>query len=357
VGSGDRYGRVVLTAASRSIRELQVTFEAEADVYIAGTLCLRQDTSPQSRTGGIVLLGGTFGDTRDGDMAPERSPYAGSVPSSGLLRRIAHALAASGVATLRFDKRGCGSSGGDARAADSESDLRDAVAAVRALRARPEIDPIRVGVFGHSAGASLACDIARTQPDIAAVGLLGMLFSSLEDLVRWNWGRVAQIWPQLTAQQRQWLRDNRQREVVGAFRTEEFIAAAHATADRVALSAEGVNVELDLRRFRQGMDQLHGSARVEHYRGVQCPALVLHGGDDLNVRVEDALESYRALRMIGNDRVTLVVLPGLDHNFQPSATDALQRAWERITFESQGHPVSPVALETMVTWAAQALAR
>jgi len=338
------------------MREREVAFEADADVHIAGTVCLPEDTSPQRPTGGIVLLGGTFGDTRDGDMAPERSPYARSVPSSGLLRRIAHALAASGVATLRFDKRGCGSSGGDARVADSESDLRDAFAAVRSLRARPEIDPARVGVFGHSAGASQACAIARAEPEVACVGLLGMLFSSLEDLVRWNWGRVAQIWPQLTAQQRQWLRENRQREVVGAFRTEEFIAAARAGEDRVALSAEGVTVELDLVRFRQGMDRLHGSARVEHYRGVQCPALVLHGGEDLNVRVEDALESYRALRMMGNDRVTLMVLPGLDHNFQPAAIDPLQRAWERITFASQAHPVSPAALEAMDTWAARVLA-
>ena len=306
---------------------------------------------------GVVLLGGTFGDTRDGDMAPERSPYAGSVPSSGLLRRIAHALAASGVATLRFDKRGCGESGGSARSADAESDRRDAFAAVHALRVRAEIDPSRVGIFGHSAGASEACAIARAEPEVACVGLLGMLFSSLEDLVRWNWGRVAHIWPQLTAQQRQWLRDNRQREVVGAFRTEEFIAAARAGDDRVSLSAEGVSVDLDLVRFRQGMDRLHGSPRVEQYRGVRCPALVLHGGDDLNVRVEDALESYRALRMLGNDHVTLTVLPGLDHNFQPAAADALQRAWERITFESQGHPVSPVALDAMGSWAAQVLAR
>ena len=345
-----------MTASRRYQRELEVTFEAEADVHIAGTLCLPQDTSRQRPTGGIVLLGGTFGDTRDGDMAPERSPYAGSVPSSGLLRRIAHTLAASEVATLRFDKRGCGSSGGDARAADSESDLRDAFAAVHALRARPEIDPARVGVFGHSAGASHACAIARAEPEVACVGLLGMLFSSLEDLMRWNWGRVAQIWPQLTAEQRQWLRDNRQREVVGAFRTEEFIAAAHAGADRVALSAEGVTVELDLVRFRQGMDGHHGNPRVEQYRGVQCPALVLHGGEDLNVRVEDAIESYRALREIGNDRVTLLVLPGLDHNFQPAATDPLERTWERITFASQGHPVSSVALKAMGAWAAEALA-
>ena len=323
---------------------------------IAGTVCLPDDASPERPTAGVTLLGGTFGDTRDGDMAPERSPYAGSVPSSGLLRRIAHRLAASGIGTLRFDKRGCGGSGGDARHADADSDLTDATAAVHALRLRPEVDPARVGIFGHSAGASQACAIARAQPAVACVGLLGMLFSSLEDLVRWNWGRVAEIWPRLTEEQRQWLRENRKREVVGAFRAEDFIAAAQAGEQRVVLSAENVSIELELGRFAQGMDGPRGSSRLEQYRGVTCPALVLHGGEDMNVRVEDALESYRALRSLGNERVTLLVVPGLDHNFQPSATDRLQRAWERVTFASQGHPVSALALDAMASWASRVLA-
>lgn len=337
------------------MHETEVQFEADAGARIAGTLCLPESASPGRPAAGIVLLGGTFGDTRDGDMAPERSPYAGSVPNSGLLRRIAHRLASSGIATLRFDKRGCGRSGGNARSADSDSDLRDAFAAVDALRVRPEIDAARIGVFGHSAGASQACAIARDRPEIACVGLLGMLFSSLEDLVRWNWGRVATVWGQLTDEQRQWLRENRPREVVGAFRTEEFIAAARAGEERVTLSAEGVSVELELLRFRQGMDRLHGTPRQEQYRGVRCPALVLHGGLDMNVRVEDALDSYQALRGIENERVTLLVIPGVDHNFQQAAPDPLQRAWERITFASQGHPVSPVALDAMGSWAAGVL--
>lgn len=336
------------------MHETALTFDSDPGITIAGTLCLpsgdHADPVPA-----IVLLGGTFGDTRDGDMAPERTPYASTTPRTGLLRHIAHALEAQGIATLRFDKRGCGESSGSVHAADEQSDLRDAIAAVRALRSRPGIDAARIGLCGHSAGASQACAIAKQQGDIACVGLLGMLFSSFEDLVRWNWGRVAAMWSQLNEEQRQWLRNNRQRDVVAAFRTEEFLAAARAGANRVVLSAEGLSVEFDLVRFRHGMDGSESSPRLTQYRGVRCPALVLHGGVDMNVRVEDALESYRALREVGNSAVTLLILPGLDHNFQPAPPDPFERAWERVTFASHRHPISSLALDAIASWAGHVL--
>jgi alpha-beta hydrolase superfamily lysophospholipase len=333
------------------MRERAFGFESDPSVRLAGTVCLPDDSSAGRAVPGMVLLGGTFGDTRDGDMDPARNPYAGTVPSSGLLRRFAHSLASRGVASLRFDKRGCGESGGAAAPMDASADLRDAVVAVRSLRAAPEIDRARVGASGHSAGASLVCRIAAEDPQLACAGLLGMLFSSLEDLVRWNWGRFAALWPRLTEEQREWLRTNRKREVVGAFRTEEFIEAARGGRDRVRLDAEGVSFEFELVGFRQGMERYRGTPRIELYRNVRCPALLLHGGEDMNVNVEDALESYRTLRQVGNERVELVIIPGLDHNYQVVADDPIQRVWERVTFRSQANPVSPLALEALSSWA------
>ncbi len=337
------------------MRESGVTFESDPGIAIAGTLCLPEDSTGASPVPALVLLGGTFGDTRDGDMDLARNPYASSAPKSGLLRRIAHALADVGVGSLRFDKRGCGESGGSAANVDAQSDLRDAIAAIHALRARPDIDPSRIGAAGHSAGASHACAIARDVPAIAAVGLLGMLYGSLEDLVRWNWGRVADHWPRLSEPQRDWLRANRKREVVGAFRGEEFIAAAARGDDRVRLEAEGVSLEFDLVGFRQGMQRFRTRSRLEQFREVRCPALILHGSDDMNVRVEDALDSYRTFRQAGNDRVDLVIVPGLDHNFQSVSADPALRAWERFTFASQGKSVSQVALKALSGWAVRVL--
>lgn len=333
------------------MRESTVAFEPEAGLTITGALCLPEDASDARPAPGIVLLGGTGGDTRDGDMAPERSPHSADAPKRGLQRRLAHSLAEGGVATLRFDKRGCGESGGTADASDYETDLVDNVAAVRFIRARPEIDARRVGVCGHSAGAFNACLVAREIPDIACAGLLGALFGTIEELVEWNWGRVAAQWPSLSDEQRDWLRANRPRDVVGAFRTKEFIAAARRGDDKVRLEAEGASAELDLVRFRQDMER----PVANEFRHVRCPALVLHGGDDMNVHVEDAIGTYQALRKAGNDQVDLVIIPGLDHSFQPLEGDTAKRMWDRFTLATMGRPVSPVAIGAVTSWAARVL--
>lgn len=333
------------------MQEIHITFEPERGLALAGTLCLPEDASPERRVPAIALFGGTGGDTRDGDMAPERTPYVKDPLKRGLQRRIAHELAHHGVATLRFDKRGCGESGGTAAGSDYETDLVDNVAAVRWLRARPEIDPARVGVSGHSAGAFNACMVARELPDIACAGLLGALYSSIEDLVIWNWGRVREHWTAFSEDQRAWLRANRPREVAGAFRTDEFIAAARRGDRSVRLDAEGVRVEPDLVRFRQDMER----PVANEFRHVRCPALVLHGGDDMNVRVEDALGTYRALRDAGNGDVELVIVPGVDHSFQPVWGDPVSRAWDRVSNATFGRPVSPVALGAISRWATRVL--
>jgi pimeloyl-ACP methyl ester carboxylesterase len=332
------------------VREHEVTFTTAPGIALAGTVCLPEDAHARAAPA-VVLLGGTGGDTRDGDMAPERSPDIVDPPRRGLQRRLAHELVGRGIASLRFDKRGCGASGGRADESDYDTDLIDNVAAVRFLRSRGEIDPGRIGVVGHSAGAFNACAVVREVSDIACAGLLGAVSGTIEDLVRWNWGRVAEHWPSLSDAQREWLRKNRPREVVGAFRGEQFIEAARARRNVVTLEAEGVSVTLSTVRFRQDMER---PMRPE-FRHVRCPALVLHGGDDMNVRVEDALETYRALREFGNDDVELVIVPGVDHSFQPVVRDPRERAWDRFTLAPMSRPVSPVALRALGDWAERAL--
>jgi pimeloyl-ACP methyl ester carboxylesterase len=333
------------------LRELLVRFNPSASVALAGTVCLPEDAASASPAPGVVLLGGTGADTRDGDMAPERSPGFVDPPKRGLLRRIAHHLAGSGIASLRFDKRGCGESRGDASESDYDTDLIDNLAAVRTLCERPEIDAARVGVIGHSAGAFNACLVCRELPDIACAGLLGALYGSIEDLVEWNWGRVHDAWPSLTEEQRAWLIQNRPRDVVGAFNTPAFLDAARASHDSVRLEAHGAAMDLDLVRFRQ--DMLRPVAN--EFRHVRCPALVVHGGSDMNVRVEDCLGTYQALRAAGNENVDLVIIPGLDHSFQPVEQDPTRWVWDRLTLATMARPVSPQALDVIAKWAARVL--
>jgi uncharacterized protein len=287
---------------------------------LAGVLCVPEDAAAAPA---LVLLGGSGADTRDGDLEPGWPPGTTGLPAPGTLRRIAHRLAGAGVATLRYDRRGFGASGGRREEADYDSDLEDALAAVGWLRERDGIDAGRVGVGGHSAGVLTACHVCRDDPDLAAALLLGGLASSIEDLIRENLGRAVRHWDRFSAEQRAWLEENLTAMLVRAEGVERYLEAARRGEPSVTLEGRGLTLELRTARTRQDL----ATAYDAEFRHVQCPALVLHGGEDLNVPVADALTAYRILRDAGNDAVQLTVLPGLDHYFNPVLGDPI---WNRV---------------------------
>lgn len=85
-------------------------------------------------------------------------------------------LAANGIATLVYDKRGSGRSGGTFTA-NFEILASDAAAAVRWLQTRPEIDPRRVGLTGYSQGGWVAPLAATKAPAAFVVVQYGMIES------------------------------------------------------------------------------------------------------------------------------------------------------------------------------------
>ena len=85
---------------------------------------------------------------------------------------LADHLTRRGLAVLRVDERGVGRSTGDRRTATTEDFVTDALAGVRYLRSRVEIDPDRVGIVGHSEGGFIAPLTAVADPAIAAIVLM-----------------------------------------------------------------------------------------------------------------------------------------------------------------------------------------
>jgi len=69
-----------------------------------------------------------------------------------------------GVVALSYDKRGVGGSGGDWRTATFDDLAADARAGVHLLARRADVDPSRLGVYGHSQGGFLGPMIAETIP-------------------------------------------------------------------------------------------------------------------------------------------------------------------------------------------------
>lgn len=88
-----------------------------------------------------------------------------------LFVRLARALAASGMASLRIDFRGSGDSDGDFADLTIERELEDARAALSLLAALPSVDGARVAVLGLSLGSAVAALLAGERADLAALVL------------------------------------------------------------------------------------------------------------------------------------------------------------------------------------------
>jgi fermentation-respiration switch protein FrsA (DUF1100 family) len=74
-----------------------------------------------------------------------------------------------GYAALRFDMRGCGDSGGTRGFVLCMDQVADTRNALTWLAERPEIDPARIGVIGHSFGAAVAVYTGGVDDRVAAV--------------------------------------------------------------------------------------------------------------------------------------------------------------------------------------------
>jgi dipeptidyl aminopeptidase/acylaminoacyl peptidase len=80
---------------------------------------------------------------------------------------LAHFFLHRGIAVLGYDKRGIGGSTGDWRKIDFPELASDALAAVRYLKGRSEIDPYKIGLFGISQGGWIVSLAASRSADAA----------------------------------------------------------------------------------------------------------------------------------------------------------------------------------------------
>lgn len=110
----------------------------------------------------------------------------------------ARRLAKLGIASLRFDFRGCGESDGDFVDLTITSMKEDTRAALAALRARPEVDASRVGLVGISLGCAIASQLGEEadlnamvfwSPVVFAVPIFARmgLYAAHPELARQGW--------------------------------------------------------------------------------------------------------------------------------------------------------------------------
>ena len=179
-------------AARGSDRERHVTFRS-GGIDLAGSVLLPPTGQPVRAA--AVIIAGSGPIDRDGD-AP-RAPLSVS-------RNLATSLAGSGIATLRYDKRGVGASGGEFLGAGLSDNIDDARAALAAVADDTGCAGAPLFLIGHSEGAAIAtvlgADSSRpadsTSPRLSGVVLLAGQTKTGEQTLRWQ---AAMIGPTLPA--------------------------------------------------------------------------------------------------------------------------------------------------------------
>ena len=135
---------------------------------LRGTLCMPVDNAP---TITVLMLAGS------GELDRNEN---GARLQLNIFNEIAHVLAENGIASFRYDKRGCAESDGVYNETGFFDLVDDARACLHAVRNFPETAQSEVLLLGHSEGALIAASLAATDKTIKGQILLNPFLESLE---------------------------------------------------------------------------------------------------------------------------------------------------------------------------------
>jgi pimeloyl-ACP methyl ester carboxylesterase len=263
-------------------------------------------------------------------------------------------LTRHGIAVLRADDRGVGKSTGDFASATSADFATDALAGIALLKSRPEVDPHRIGLIGHSEGGLIAPMIASgTVPaapsapdkDIAFIVLLAGPGTPVIDVLVTQKLLISEALgvPKDTAD-KDAAEERAMLQVVVSEKDP-------AVADR-KLRAMLAN-QLSTAQIDPALKQLT-SPWFRYFiaydpapalRKVTCPVLALDGSKDLQIPPEQNLAAIAAaLKAGGNTHVQTIEFPNLNHLFQTATTGSPS---EYATIEET---IAPIALTTITDW-------
>ncbi len=154
-------------------REEEVTVSA-GRFALPGTITLPKTAQPEGGFPAVVLVHGSGPQDRDETIYVNK-PF----------RDLAWGLATRGIAVLRYEKRTFKhpTAHTDDNITLDDETIEDAVAAVKLLMDRGEINPRRVCLLGHSLGAVAAPFVALQQPELAGVIMLAGCSRPLTDVI------------------------------------------------------------------------------------------------------------------------------------------------------------------------------
>lgn len=330
-----------------------VAFPNEAaSIELAGTFTFPETPGPHPA---VILVSGSGPQDRDETIMGHR-PFL----------VLADHLTRHGIAVLRYDDRGVGESTGRFSQALVADFTTDALAAVEYLKTRPEVDPQRIGILGHSEGGLVAPQAAVARPDdVAFIVLLAgpgvpmddLLARQAQDLMRLT-GADAETTGKALAGQRDMFRIVREQgdSPEGRAQLKQLLTTmmeeyTPEQLEAMAYSESQIDGQIDtvLSPWFRDLLELDPRPTLEQ---VRCPVLAINGGKDSQVATEENLAAIEAaLRDGGNGEVTLINFPDQNHLFQEARTGAIS---EYATIEET---MNPETLEAISDWVREQTAR
>ena len=302
--------------SNRSAAGEEITFESDG-CPLAGTYV----QVPDPMAAALLIVGSGRTD-RNSDV---RLP-AGQKLRGGITRAGAEALAAIGVSTLRYDKRGVGASGGDYLTTGMPQRLADSQAALQWLSARSAGLPLLA--IGHSEGTYYAAQLAG-EGGVAGAALLSGSVRTGGDVLTWQTQQLADKLPRSA---RLILRLMRTDVIKSQRKNQDKIMASSADVIRM----QGVRVNARWVRDFVRYDPALALAQVT------VPVLAITGGHDLQVPSADV----EAMGKLVLGPFEGHVVGDLSHLLRPDPDSVGPRGYRRATRQ----PVSPQVLDLITAW-------
>lgn len=310
----------------------EVSYDNKAqNVTLAATLTIPQGKGPFP---GVVLITGSGPQDRDEALLGHQ-PFL--VLSDYLTRH--------GIAVLRADDRGVGKSTGVFAKGTTADFATDAEAGVAYLKTRPEIDPHKIGLIGHSEGGVIAPMVAARNKDVAFIVMMAGTGVPGDQILPAQ-GEAIEVANGKSPEEAAKNAAN-EKEMLTLVETEKDDAALQKElkekmADEVPEAQIGLQIsQITSVWFRYFLTYDPATA----LRKVTCPVLAINGSLDMQVLPSQNLPAIRkALAESGNQHVEIDELPGLNHLFQTAKTGSPAE------YSQIEETMSPIALDKMATW-------
>ncbi len=236
------------------------------DATLSGTLTLPEKM--EGKVPVVIMVSGSGLQNRDEELMGHK-PFA----------VIADYLAKNGIASLRYDDRGCGKSVGDGNNATTFDFANDVQSGIEFLRKDSRFS--KVGILGHSEGGTITFILG-------AKGFADFIISLAGSAVKGDEALTEQV----------------------------------NVINRLAGSSEVISVS-DYRERVYGkngpwLDAFLDYDPTENIRNTKCPVLALNGSKDCQVIPLQNLEAFR--KLLNPSSTTIKEYPNLNHLFQHCTT-------------------------------------